>query len=232
MNEPMNDKVVEGSLFAVADQPISGFAWPCFACKHQNIDCKTLGDCKWHSGNPDGCVLVNRSELKRLICERGVTCEKCESLTDMNEQLQEQLKDAKAEECPKCAEIEERLKERKIYCEELNVELTEKVDIINDYEAIVKVLRGELEIAYQERNKREADKDLRFLLEAIADRYMREDGTPGDMSCCWAWRDISTLLRDIARGKWGWRKYYGKPIPCKICNDETPSKEADDGRRI
>ena len=132
MNEPMNDKVVEGSLFAVADQPISGFAWPCFACKHQNIDCKTLHD----------YVLVNRSELKRLICERGVTdkninitwpltiwlmdqinekisrifgkptpdgihqfkqdlfaairergvtCEKCEALTDMNAQLQKRL---------------------------------------------------------------------------------------------------------------------------------------------
>ncbi|MHC4264346.1 MAG: hypothetical protein ACYSUK_00215 [Planctomycetota bacterium] len=36
-------------------------------------------------------------------------------------------------------------------------------------------------------------------IEAEADRYMLEDGTPGELSNCWGWRDISETLRRKAR---------------------------------
>ena len=45
--------------------------------------------------------------------------------------------------CPKCAELEERLIERKEYCNELNSGLDENQDIINDHVATAKALREE-----------------------------------------------------------------------------------------
>jgi hypothetical protein len=35
-------------------------------------------------------------------------------------------------------------------------------------------------------------------LRKLADRYQLEDGTPGDLSACWGWRDMAMYLREAA----------------------------------
>ena len=43
-----------------------------------------------------------------------------------------------------------------------------------------------------------ADASAAALLRAEADRYQREDGTPGDLASEWGWRDTARILREVA----------------------------------
>jgi len=45
------------------------------------------------------------------------------------------------------------------------------------------------------------------LLRKLAARYVKEDGSPGDLSCCWGWRDMARSLRWVAdEVEKGWKE--------------------------